>query len=102
MTSAVWLVAGLVVLVAGAEVLVRGDAWVMLAVAVVCLPVFVSGMGVARWEGFVFLLGYLAYTAPSRDVGRPDAGAEHAGLDARCAHGGAARRRASAEALPPP
>ncbi len=39
------------------------DAWVMLAVAVVCLPVFVSGMGVARWEGAVFLLGYVAYTA---------------------------------------
>jgi cation:H+ antiporter len=38
------------------------DAWVMLAVALVCLPVFVSGMGVARWEGAVFLLGYVAYT----------------------------------------
>jgi cation:H+ antiporter len=39
------------------------DAWVMLAVAVVCLPIFVSGLGVARWEGLVLLAGYVAYTA---------------------------------------
>jgi cation:H+ antiporter len=39
------------------------DAWVMLAVAVVCLPIFVSGLGVARWEGVVLLSGYVAYTA---------------------------------------
>ncbi len=39
------------------------DAWVMLAVAVVCLPIFVSGLGIARWEGLVLLAGYVAYTA---------------------------------------
>jgi cation:H+ antiporter len=39
------------------------DAWVMLAVAVVCLPIFVSGYGIARWEGIVLLGGYVAYTA---------------------------------------
>ena len=39
------------------------DVWVMLAVAVVCLPIFVSGLGIARWEGAVLLFGYLAYTA---------------------------------------
>ncbi len=39
------------------------DVWVMLAVAVVCLPIFVSGYGIARWEGVVLLAGYVAYTA---------------------------------------
>ena len=39
------------------------DGWVMLAVAVVCLPIFVSGLGIARWEGVVLLVGYAAYTA---------------------------------------
>lgn len=35
---------------------------VMLAVAVACLPVFFSGLVVARWEGFLFLGYYVAYT----------------------------------------
>jgi len=39
------------------------DIPVMIAVAVVCLPVFVSGYGIARWEGAVFFGYYLAYTA---------------------------------------
>ena len=39
------------------------DMWVMLAVAVACLPVFVSGREIARWEGCVFLGYYCAYTA---------------------------------------
>lgn len=38
------------------------DVWVMLAVAVVCLPIFVSGRGIARWEGFVLLAAYVLYT----------------------------------------
>lgn len=38
------------------------DLPVMLAVAVACLPVFFSGLVVARWEGFLFLAYYLAYT----------------------------------------
>lgn len=39
------------------------DMWVMLAVAVACLPVFVTGRSIARWEGVVFLGYYAAYTA---------------------------------------
>jgi cation:H+ antiporter len=39
------------------------DMWVMLAVAVACLPVFFTGRLIARWEGVVFLTYYIAYTA---------------------------------------
>jgi cation:H+ antiporter len=39
------------------------DLPVMLAVAVACLPIFVTGASVARWEGVVFLGYYVAYTA---------------------------------------
>jgi cation:H+ antiporter len=39
------------------------DMWVMLAVAVACLPVFFTGREIARWEGFVFFGYYCAYTA---------------------------------------
>jgi cation:H+ antiporter len=31
------------------------DIWVMLAVALACLPVFLTGREIARWEGGVFL-----------------------------------------------
>ena len=37
------------------------DLWVMLAVALACLPVFLTGREIARWEGAVFLLYYAAY-----------------------------------------
>lgn len=37
------------------------DIWVMLAVALACIPVFVTGREIARWEGGVFLLYYAAY-----------------------------------------
>jgi len=37
------------------------DIWVMLAVALACLPVFLSGREIARWEGAVFLGYYLVY-----------------------------------------
>ena len=37
------------------------DIWVMLAVALACLPVFMTGREIARWEGGVFLLYYVAY-----------------------------------------
>jgi cation:H+ antiporter len=37
------------------------DIWVMLAVALACLPVFVSGREIARWEGAVFISYYVAY-----------------------------------------
>ena len=35
----------------------------MLAVALACLPIFITGREIARWEGAVFLLYYAAYTA---------------------------------------
>jgi cation:H+ antiporter len=34
------------------------DIWVMLAVALACLPVFTTGREIARWEGAVFLVYY--------------------------------------------
>lgn len=37
------------------------DIWVMLAVALACLPVFMTGRQIARWEGGVFLGYYIAY-----------------------------------------
>ena len=37
------------------------DIWVMLAVALACLPVFMSGREIARWEGLVFIAYYVAY-----------------------------------------
>ncbi len=39
------------------------DIWVMLAVALACLPVFMTGREIARWGGGVFLLYYVAYVA---------------------------------------
>lgn len=56
---------GLAGLVAGSEglsvapSLMAFDIWVMLAVALACLPIFLSGREIARWEGAVFL-GYYA------------------------------------------
>ncbi len=43
--------------------LLNFDIWVMLAVAVACVPVFVTGREIARWEGAVFLFYYVAYVA---------------------------------------
>jgi cation:H+ antiporter len=39
------------------------DIWVMVAVAFACLPVFMTGREIARWEGGVFLGYYVAYVA---------------------------------------
>lgn len=39
------------------------DIWVMLAVALACMPVFLTGREIARWEGAVFVLYYAAYVA---------------------------------------
>ena len=53
---------GLSALVAGTAglavpaALLNFDIWVMMAVALACLPVFVTGREIARWEGGVFLL----------------------------------------------
>ncbi len=40
----------------------RFDLWVMLAALVACLPVFLTGREIARWEGGLFLAYYVAYT----------------------------------------
>lgn len=45
-----------------APALMAFDIWVMLAVALACLPVFMTGREIARWEGAVFLAYYAAYT----------------------------------------
>ncbi len=42
---------------------VNFDIPVMCAVALVCLPVFITGRLIERWEGFLFLFYYIAYTA---------------------------------------
>jgi cation:H+ antiporter len=38
------------------------DLPVMIAVAILCLPVFFTARRIARWEGVFFLLAYVAYT----------------------------------------
>jgi cation:H+ antiporter len=39
------------------------DIWVMLAVALACLPIFITGREISRWEGAIFLFYYAAYAA---------------------------------------
>ncbi len=39
------------------------DMWVMLATALACLPVFLTGREIARWEGGIFLGYYIVYVA---------------------------------------
>jgi len=39
------------------------DLWVLLAVSFACLPVFLTGREIARWEGGLFIGYYFAYTA---------------------------------------
>lgn len=46
-----------------AEAALDFDAPVMVAVAIACLPIFFTGYTISRWEGFVFLGYYGAYTA---------------------------------------
>ena len=38
------------------------DLWVMLAAAIACIPVVISGREIARWEGALFVAHYAAYT----------------------------------------
>lgn len=45
-----------------ADTVLAFDLWVMLAVALLCLPVFFTGRRIARWEGFFLLGAYVAYT----------------------------------------
>lgn len=44
------------------ESALRFDFPVMVAVALACLPIFFTGSKLDRWEGFIFLLYYIAYT----------------------------------------
>ncbi len=44
------------------EAALKFDIPVMIAVAVACWPIFGTGNTIARWEGAVFFLYYLAYT----------------------------------------
>jgi cation:H+ antiporter len=58
---------GLTALVAGGGVpvapsVLRFDLWVMIAASLACLPIFVTGRSIARWEGAVLLSYYAAYT----------------------------------------
>jgi len=46
-----------------AQPVLNFDIWVMLAAAFACLPVFLTGREIARWEGAVFLAYYAAYAA---------------------------------------
>jgi cation:H+ antiporter len=46
-----------------ADSVLNFDLWVMLAAFVACLPVFISGREIARWEGALFLGYYVAYVA---------------------------------------
>lgn len=50
--------AGIVV----SDAALRFDIPVMIAVAIACLPVFFTGSLIARWEGFIFMGYYIAYT----------------------------------------
>ena len=54
------LVSGDMALVMPAAIL-NFDIWVMIAVSLACLPVFITGREIARWEGGVFMLYYIAY-----------------------------------------
>ena len=49
--------------VAVADAALSFDIPVMTAVSIACLPVFLRGHRIDRWEGFVFLGYYVAYTA---------------------------------------
>ncbi|HML94569.1 MAG TPA: calcium/sodium antiporter [Thermodesulfobacteriota bacterium] len=44
------------------ESVLKFDMPVMLAVCVACMPIFFTGNLIARWEGAVFFLYYIAYT----------------------------------------
>ncbi|GAB4135009.1 MAG: calcium/sodium antiporter [Cyanobacteria bacterium J069] len=44
------------------DAVLRFDGLVMVAVAIACLPIFFTGNLITRWEGFVFIGYYAAYT----------------------------------------
>jgi cation:H+ antiporter len=44
------------------KAVINFDIPIAIAVAVACLPIFVSGNRIDRWEGFIFMFYYIAYT----------------------------------------
>ncbi len=60
------LILGTTAVIAGpvpvAPAVLTFDMIVMTAVALACLPIFFTGYVIARWEGFLFLAYYVAYT----------------------------------------
>jgi cation:H+ antiporter len=48
--------------IAVADQALRFDLPVMLAVAIACLPIFVTGREITRWDGGLFFAYYIAYT----------------------------------------
>lgn len=44
-----------------APALLNFDMWVMIATALACLPIFLTGREIARWEGAIFVAYYVAY-----------------------------------------
>ncbi|MBY0585993.1 calcium/sodium antiporter [bacterium] len=42
--------------------MMRVDIPVMTLVAIACFPIFFTGLKISRWEGLLFLMGYIAYT----------------------------------------
>jgi cation:H+ antiporter len=44
------------------ETALQFDLPVMIAVAVACFPIFLTGHEISRWEGFVFVFYFIAYT----------------------------------------
>lgn len=45
------------------ENVINFDLWIMIAVAVACLPIFAAGHQISRINGIVFLFYYVAYTS---------------------------------------
>ncbi len=60
----------------------RFDLPVMVAASVACLPIFVTGREIARWEGGLFLAYYIAYTLylVLAGLGHPALGAYQAAM----------------------
>ena len=42
---------------------VHFDLWIMLAASIACIPIFLTGREIARWEGGLFIAYYFAYIA---------------------------------------
>jgi cation:H+ antiporter len=45
------------------ESVINFDLWIMIAVAMACLPIFAAGQQISRFNGIVFLFYYVIYTS---------------------------------------